>query len=96
MPALVQSDVYKRQVVKNLTVTGTWEPSGGKSTIGGIVGHNSGTIENCMFNGVVDGKNNIGGIAGINENTGVITGCTAVSYTHLDVYKRQQQQWVPA
>ena len=68
--------VSEGAVVKNLTVTGTWEPSGGKSTIGGIVGHNSGTIENCMFNGVVDGKNNIGGIAGINENTGVITGCT--------------------
>ena len=68
--------VSEGAVVKNLTVTGTWEPSGGKSAIGGIVGHNSGTIENCMFNGVVDGKNNIGGIAGINENTGVITGCT--------------------
>ena len=39
-----------------------------------------------MFNGVVDGKNNIGGIAGINENTGVITGCTVRGEIHGEHY----------
>lgn len=63
-------------VVKNLTVTGTWQPSGNKSQIGGIVGHNSGTVQDCLFNGTVKGKNNIGGIAGINEAGATIRGCT--------------------
>ncbi len=62
-------------VIKNLTVFGTWEPSGQKSQIGGIVGHNSGAIENCVFQGAVDGKNNIGGIVGVNEVTGSIKNC---------------------
>lgn len=63
-------------IVKNLTVTGVLEPSGQKSQIGGIVGHNSGTIENCVFYGTISGKNNIGGIAAVNEVTGSIKNCT--------------------
>lgn len=63
-------------VVKNLTVTGTWQPSGKESQIGGIAGHNAGTIQDCLFNGTVKGKNNIGGIAGMNEAGATIRGCT--------------------
>ena len=63
-------------VVKNLTVTGTWQPSGQESQVGGIVGHNSGVVQDCLFNGLVKGKNNIGGIAGINEAGATIRGCT--------------------
>lgn len=62
-------------VVKNLTVTGTWQPSGQKSQIGGIAGHNAGTVQDCFFNGLVKGKNNIGGIVGINEVGATIRGC---------------------
>ena len=32
-------------------------------------------------------------VAGINGMDRVIEGLTAVSYTHLDVYKRQAERW---
>lgn len=61
--------------ISRLTVTGTWQPSGRQEHIGGIVGNNRGTIEYCMFNGVVDGQNQVGGIAGVNETGGMIRNC---------------------
>lgn len=44
-----------------------------KECVGGLVGVNYGTIRNCTFAGMVDGKNITGGIVGINESTGLIS-----------------------
>ena len=60
--------------VKNLTVEGEVTPSGTQDAVGGLVGENNGTLENCRFSGIVTGGSNVGGIAG--TNSGTITGCT--------------------
>ena len=54
--------------VENLHVLGNITPSGSKSTIGGIVGDNSGVINNCSFDGTVSGSYAVGGIVGINRS----------------------------
>ena len=43
-------------VVKNLKVEGNVTPGGSRSSIGGIVGENNGTITGCSFDGTVEGK----------------------------------------
>ena len=66
-------------VVKNLSVDGT--VSGG-NFVGGIVGYNQGTVENCYNTAAVTGSgDNIGGVVGYNQgtvsncyNTGTVTG----------------------
>ncbi|MDY3658325.1 MAG: GLUG motif-containing protein, partial [Lachnospiraceae bacterium] len=50
-------------------------PSGSQNQVGGIVGVNYGSIENCKFSGNVIGDNEVGGIAGVNEETGEIRRC---------------------
>ena len=67
--------------ISNLNVKGTFIPGGSKSFIGGIVGENSGTLENCTFDGSVKGENIIGGIVGNNTEKGQIISC--VSYGNL-------------
>lgn len=62
--------------VRNLNVIGNVTPDGTKSSVGGIVGKNSGTIKNCSFRGTIHGESNIGGIAGENSESGTITGCS--------------------
>lgn len=62
--------------VKNLNVSGTVSPSGDTETVGGIVGRNFGTVENCTYTGTVSGKRNTGGIAGCNELSGKIKNCS--------------------
>lgn len=62
--------------VKNLSVTGSVSPDGIKENIGGIAGHNSGSIIFCTFTGNVDGESKVGGITGLNDSTGIITDCT--------------------
>lgn len=62
--------------VRNLTVQGTVAPSGTSSAVGGIVGNNSGALENCAFQGTVEGKSSVGGIAGRNSASGQIVGCS--------------------
>jgi hypothetical protein len=60
--------------VKNMTVTGTVS-NGGNQTTGGIAGANQGTIDNCIFNGTVNGGTSVdqvGGIAGYNFPTGTV------------------------
>ena len=69
------SRVEAGATVKNLTVEGEIAPSGTQSAIGGIVGENYGSVENCRFSGVVIGSSSVGGIAG--RNSGTLTGCTA-------------------
>ena len=45
-------------------------------TVGGICGHNHGTVENCRNDALIVGESYAGGIVAQNENTGVVTGCT--------------------
>lgn len=61
--------------VSNLNVKGRMTPNGSKGYIGGIVGENSGTVENCTFTGTVKGENIVGGIAGMNTDYGKIISC---------------------
>ncbi len=63
-------------VIQDLTVEGTIAPSGTRSTVGGIVGENSGTLQNCAFRGTVQGESMVGGVAGHNGTTGQIIECT--------------------
>ncbi len=74
--------VQSSAVVRSLKVVGQVAPSGDTSYVGGIVGRNSGTIENCTFSGTVSAAGYLGGIAGRNEEGGVITGCIADGVVH--------------
>ncbi len=67
--------VQQTGVVKNLQVHGTVAPQGSRTNIGGIVGTNRGTVENCSFAGEMMAQEALGGIVGYNEETGLITGC---------------------
>ncbi len=65
-------------VVKNVTVSGTIESAGDdseNSCVGGIVGWNRGTVENCVsaVSLNVKGYYAVGGIVG--DNSGTVTGC---------------------
>lgn len=71
-------------VVQDLTVKGTVTPEGTRSTVGGIAGDNAGTLQNCAFQGVVQGESMVGGIAGRNAGSGQITGCTAAGMVSGD------------
>lgn len=61
--------------VRNLTVNAQGKQKSGQSVMGGIVGRNYGVIENCVFQGLLEGDTEIGGIVGVNESTGLITDC---------------------
>lgn len=70
--------------IKNLNVIGSVTSNYvSNARVGGIVGINYGTVDNCTFSGSVTGGkiNNstngaIGGIVGLNQSTGTITRCT--------------------
>lgn len=62
--------------VQNLNLRGSVKASEEQENIGGICGINRGTIQNCTFQGKVDGKSATGGIAGTNDQSGVISKCT--------------------
>lgn len=62
--------------VRDLNIKASVTPGGSKSDVGGIVGNNSGTVENCTFEGSVKGDASIGGIAGINRDSGKIFSST--------------------
>ena len=59
--------------ILDLNVTGSVLPGGSRSSVGGIVGTNRGTVTGCSFSGTVEGLISVGGIAG--ENLGVISDC---------------------
>lgn len=63
-------------VVENLNLKGSVTGTGEKECIGSICGVNYGTIRNCSFQGVLNGKDTVGGIAGTNEASGFISGCS--------------------
>ena len=72
--------------LKNLHVEGCVTPAGSRSSVGGIVGINSGRIEGCSFSGTVSGSDLVGGIVGDNLLSGIIEDCRsegAVSGTHF-------------
>ncbi len=68
--------------IKNLNVNGSVTSNyASNARVGGIVGYNYGTVENCTFSGSVTGSKMqfadngaIGGIVGLNQS-GTITGC---------------------
>lgn len=68
---------YIRQgaVIMNLNIKGDVSPEGSKSYVGGFAGSNSGTLENCSFEGTVTGADYVGGFVGENKLTGIISGC---------------------
>lgn len=63
--------------IRNLTVTGKVNPEGSQNQVGGIVGINYGSLENCSFMGWVTGDNEVGGIAGVNAVDGTIHRCNS-------------------
>lgn len=65
--------------VRNLTVNGEVSPSGSQDQVGGIVGVNYGSIENCKFAGNVIGDTEVGGIAGVNAESGEIRRCESTA-----------------
>lgn len=60
-------------VIRALSVEGSVLPSGTREDIGGLVGLNAGTLEDCSFSGEVRGVNNVGGLVGLNR--GSVTRC---------------------
>lgn len=69
--------VGKGGKVSDLNVNGKFLLSGSKSFLGGIVGENSGRIENCSFVGNLKGENVVGGIVGNNTDCGEIISCVS-------------------
>lgn len=72
--------------VKNLKLSGTVTPDGTKKYVGGIVGENSGTIRDSVFNGSVKGDTNVGGICGYITESGSALGCAFVGSVTGDSY----------
>ena len=64
--------LQKEGTIKNLNVKGRLTPKGDKSTIGTLVGHNSGLVENCSVTAYIKGRDTVGGIAGWNGTSGKI------------------------
>ncbi len=59
--------------IKNLTVKGDVKSN---AACGGIAVHlEKGTIENCNFDGVIEGEFRVGGIVGTMENRATVRGC---------------------
>lgn len=69
--------LQKGGVIRNLNVEGKAAPEGSQSQVGGIVGINYGSIQNCSFGGSVSGDNEVGGVAGVNEASGEIRRCAS-------------------
>ncbi len=63
-------------VVRDLTVSGRVAPEGSAGTVGGLVGSNAGSLENCAFQGTVTGEVAVGGLVGENLVTGEVAGCS--------------------
>ena len=78
--------VRESGVVRGLRVSGEVIPSGLQKRMGGIAGSNSGTIENCAWNGTVSSHTEAGGIAGRNLSTGRIVNCTSAGSVDADTY----------
>ena len=64
-------------IVRQLSVSGRVAPGGTAVNVGGIVGNNSGSLQDCSFLGTVEGDTNVGAIAGLNNTSGEAAGCSA-------------------
>ena len=62
-------------VVRQLHVHALVKPAGSHNTVGGIVGENSGRVEESTFSGEMIAGEIVGGIAGVNTVSGVIEQC---------------------
>lgn len=62
---------YNYGTIHNCTSAGRVD----SQTVGGICGHNHGTVENCRNDAVIVGESYAGGIAYWNYADGVVTGC---------------------
>lgn len=69
--------VQEEGKISDLKVKGRCVPQGAKSFVGGIAGENAGVIENCSFDGDVEGESVVGSIVGINKDTGKIVSCVS-------------------
>lgn len=61
--------------IDGLTVSGVLSGTDGQEYLGGIAGTSSGTIQNCMFRGIMEGSLYTGGIVGLNGKNGQIENC---------------------
>jgi hypothetical protein len=65
-------------IVKNSYATGNITGNGTDGTlIGGVAGHNIGTVENCYATGIVSGNDYVGGVVG--HNQGIVISCVALN-----------------
>lgn len=62
-------------VIRNLQIEGKVDPATIREEVGGFVGSNFGTLQECTFYGEVRGLEFVGGIAG--ENFGTLRTCTS-------------------
>ncbi|MBO5064491.1 MAG: leucine-rich repeat protein [Clostridia bacterium] len=71
------SNVNKAGTVQNVGVIDSY--FNGNGTIGGVVGRNHGTLENCYSDTTVSGDHqSIGGVVGANDNGGTVRNCHSV------------------
>ncbi len=71
------SCVNKAGTVQNVGVIDSY--FNGNGTIGGVVGRNHGTLENCYSDTTVSGDyQSIGGVVGANDNGGTVRNCHSV------------------
>ena len=67
-------------VIRNITLTDTRITTVSAANVGGIVGVNQGTVENCHVTNTVNIHNvpvQVGGIVGLNTNNTIVRGCTS-------------------
>lgn len=59
--------VTENALIKSLGIVNASVTASGYSNVGGIVGYNSGTVENSFYHGTINASQNVGGIAGVNK-----------------------------
>ena len=67
-------------VIRNITLTDTRITTVNEANVGGIVGVNQGTVENCHVTNTVNIHNvpvQVGGIVGLNTTNAIVRGCTS-------------------
>ncbi|MFI3228908.1 MAG: hypothetical protein R3Y23_01920 [Bacillota bacterium] len=68
--------------IMRLTVEVDVQPEGAKESVGGLVGNNSGLVEDCEVYGYVAATSAVGGVVGTNEEGGIVSNC--VNYAVVD------------
>ncbi len=65
-----------------LTIEVEAAPSGAKESAAGLVGSNSGLVEDCVVKGSVSATSIVGGVVGTNEEGGIVSEC--INYASVD------------